>query len=357
MRSHKTILFFFAIFAVFCLTVKADPNTAAKPKEDPVVVTVNGIEITESQILADIQPQIDRMLKQAQERKVPAKVIEDYRKQFMQQAIIGKINEILLDAAVKKNKITVDEKEVTQELEKMASQQNLSIKDFKELVKAFGEDFDQLKERTRKMALYDKLMAVKFADETKVTEAEVKDFYKNNMTRFSAREQVRASHILIKPDTSEPGVSADEAKIKAKLKAEALLRKIKAGDDFAKLAMENSTCPSAQKGGDLGFFNHGDMVPPFEKAAFSLKPGEVSGVVETQFGYHIIKTTEHKPSKVTTFEEAKGKITEQLKQRKLAEYINKYIESLRTAANIVYSQAKQKIAKHLRRSNRPLLVD
>lgn len=348
MKNHTTLSTIFAVVTILCLTAKAgansaatDSNAPAKPAAEVIAVIVNGVEITESEIEADIKPQADKMIKRAQERKVPPDVVERYRKQFVQQAIEAKVTQTLLDAEVKKNKITTTEKEVTQELEKMASKQNLSMKDFKELVEASGQSFDKLKERTKKRLLYDKLMDTKFADKTKVSDKEAQDFYKNNLARFSTRRQVKASHILIKPDTSDPKADPNEAKAKAKAKAETLLKQIKAGADFAKLAEKNSDCPSAKKGGDLGFFHRGDMVPEFEEAAFRQKAGDISGVVETEFGYHIIKTTENTPSKVTTFEQAKDNIVEQLKNRKQSEFINKYIESLRTSADIVYPSAKE----------------
>ncbi len=348
MRNRTAILTFFAIVAIFCLTTKAgadsaapDPNAPAKTTDDPVVVTVNGVEITESQVLAEIKPKLDRMLKQAQERNVPPNFVENYKKRFMQQALDGMVTRTLLDAEIKKDKITVPTADVAQELENMASKQNLSLKDFKELVKSFGQNFDKLEKQTRKLLLYDKLVESKFGDKTKVSEEEIRDFYKNNSARFSSRERVQASHILIKPDTSDANTTADEAKTKARVKAEALLRQIKAGADFAELAKANSSCPSAKKGGDLGFFNHGQMVPAFEKAAFRLKEGEVSDIVETEFGYHIIKTTAHSPAKTISLEEAKDDITKQLKQRKQSDVVKEYVASLKKTANIVYPTAKE----------------
>ncbi len=112
-------------------------------------------------------------------------------------------------------------------------------------------------------------------------------------------EQVRVSHILIKaadldPDVAEPPNAQNEAKAAAVAKAEELLEQIRNGADFEALAREHSSCPSAAKGGDLGFFARGRMVSNFEKVAFDLKVGEVSDIVETIFGYHIIKVTGHR---------------------------------------------------------------
>ncbi len=100
------------------------------------------------------------------------------------------------------------------------------------------------------------------------------------------------------------------------------------------LAKEYSTCPSSKQGGDLGFFGKGQMVPSFEKAAFALKPGEISNVVETQFGYHVIKLTEKKPAVTTDFNEVKAKIEEFLKGQKVNEAIQKYLAETKKTAKI-----------------------
>lgn len=112
-----------------------------------------------------------------------------------------------------------------------------------------------------------------------------------HIIRRDSAERVRASHILLSyAGSANPGAS--RTKEEAKALAEKLLADVKAGADFAKLASENSDCPSREQGGDLGDFPHGQMVKEFDAAAFGMKPGEISGVVETQFGFHIIKRTE-----------------------------------------------------------------
>ena len=123
-----------------------------------------------------------------------------------------------------------------------------------------------------------------------VSDAEVHDFYTGNKDKFESPEQAHARHILVTVDEK----ADDKTRQAAKAKAEDLLAQLKGGADFEELAKKNSDCPSAPQGGDLGFFGHGQMVPEFDAAAFALKPGELSGVVTTKFGYHIIKLEEKK---------------------------------------------------------------
>ena len=157
---------------------------------------------------------------------------------------------------------------------------------------------------------------------TIVTGQQIERSYNENVQQYSTPEQVRASHILIKTgggaavafaETGAPKPPAEDDSA-AKKKAEDLLAQIKKGADFAELAKKNSQDEgSAVKGGDLDFFGKGAMVPEFDKVAFELPPGQVSGLVKTQFGYHIIKVTEKRAPTKKTLDEVRGQIEEQLK--------------------------------------------
>jgi len=226
---------------------------------------------------------------------------------------------------------------VTNQLKEIASQQKppLPLEDFKALVEAYGKSFDQLKQQIQKGLSYQILLQAKFADRINVTEDDARKYYSENKKQI---EQVRASHILIKPEAADPNADPNEPKAKAEAKARSLLKQIKNGADFAELAKANSSCPSSAKGGDLDFFKRDRMVPAFAKAAFELKVGQVSDIVETKFGYHIIKVTDRKND---TFEQAKDNIVETLTQKRQGELAKEYIESLKAKAKIVYPPGKE----------------
>lgn len=173
------------------------------------------------------------------------------------------------------------------------------------------------------------------AEQLSIAEADVRKEYDAHPERFSQGEERRVSHILIQADKS----AGDAALKTAKEKAEVLLKQVAAKpDDFARLARENSQDPgSAEKGGDLGFFGRGAMVKEFEDAAFGLKKeGELSGVVQSDFGFHIIKLTAVKASKTRPFDEVKGEIAAELKRNEAA---RKYAELVEGFTNTVYEQA------------------
>ena len=166
--------------------------------------------------------------------------------------------------------------------------------------------------------------------EAKVSEAEVKAWYEGHQDQYSQPEERRASHILL---TTGNG---DKDKVKAE--AEALLAELQKNPaQFAELARKRSQDPgSASKGGDLGFFARGMMVKPFEEAAFSLKEGEMSGLVESDFGFHIIRLTGIKAAQVKPFAEVKGQIEADLKRQGAA---RAFAEAAENFANLVYEQS------------------
>lgn len=162
------------------------------------------------------------------------------------------------------------------------------------------------------------------ANKITVSESEMKSYYEAHKDEFKIPEMVKASHILVRMDAS----SSEDDRKKAREKAENILKKIKSGENFAKLASEMSEDPGSKtKGGDLGFFPRGRMIKPFEEIAFSMKPGETSDLVETQFGYHIIKVEEKKEASVETFNAAKERINQKLSQDQIKTKVAEFIET------------------------------
>ncbi|MFA5252356.1 MAG: peptidylprolyl isomerase [Phycisphaerae bacterium] len=316
-------------------TAAKEPNKPAETAPDSVAVTVNGVKINESQIDAQLQPQL---------QKIGTQLPEQYKKQLRRQILEKMVIEELLDEKVKAAKITIPEEEIMERIKEISSQQQppLSIEDFKSLVEAYGQNFDDVKLRIHKGLGYQKLMEAQWEGKINISEGDAQKYYDENKTKFETPEQIRASHILVKPVTGDPNTDPNQAKAKAKAKTEGLLKQIKGGADFAELAKVNSDDTySAVQGGDLGFFGRSQMFPAFEKAAFALKPGQVSDIVETQIGYHIIKLAEHKDANTIPFDEAEKDIVEMLTQTKKAEFAEKYIESLKADAKIVYPPGKE----------------
>lgn len=172
------------------------------------------------------------------------------------------------------------------------------------------------------------------ASQMNVSDSDIKSYYDQNAKRYTVDEQRRASHILIAVKKDASAAEQDAAKAKA----EKLLAEVrKAPGDFAKIAKANSNDPgSAERGGDLDFFSKGMMVKPFEDAAYGLKQGEISNVVKSDFGYHIIQLTGIKPASVKSLDEVKGEITAEIRKQQAAK---KFSELAEVFTNTVYEQS------------------
>ena len=180
---------------------------------------------------------------------------------------------------------------------------------FKQMLDARGVTLDRLRKETEDTIAVNQMLQKEIEPQVQVKDPDLKNFFDQNKPRFRQDDSVHARHILIRADAQ-----ADAAtKAKAKSQADDLLKQIRKGADFADLAKKFSQdTGSAQNGGDLPFFSKGQMVAPFEQAAFALKVGQTSGVVETPFGYHIIQVMEAKPGRDLPFDEVKEQIREYL---------------------------------------------
>lgn len=300
----------------------AKKTTAASVTSTGIVAKVNGTPIT--------QVELDRATKFMLAQSKTKKELTAEQKKEANSAVLDQlISAELLYQAGKKLKIADIDKRIEAQM-KLGKSKFPSTAEYDKALKESGLTEKELEEFARKEIFINNLIESDIASKVTVTETDAKKFYDDNADKFKQPETVQASHILIGID---PKASADE-KNKAKEKAAVLLKRAKAGEDFAKLAKDNSTCPSAAQGGNLGYFGKGQMVPAFETAAFSLKSGEISEVVETQFGYHIIKVTDKKPAGTVPFADAKKEIIDYLKIQKIQQDISKYVEKLRKEAKI-----------------------
>jgi peptidyl-prolyl cis-trans isomerase D len=217
------------------------------------------------------------------------------------------------------NWITLNDKELEDEYKRRNEKVKLAVVSFAadkfregldatdaELASYYDAHKNDLKipeKRKVKYALVD-MQAIR--ERTQISAQDIQRSYEDNQQQYSTPEQVRASHILLKTE------GKDDAAVKKQ--AEDLLAKVKAGADFAQLATKFSEDEASKaKGGDLDFFPQGQMVPEFDKVAFSLKPGEISDLVKTQYGYHIIKVTDKKAAATKSLDEVRAQIEDQLK--------------------------------------------
>lgn len=298
------------------------PAKTAETTPDEALAKVNGIPITRK----EVERAVKVLLSQ---NKLPKPVNADQTKQAQEAALTQLISAELFYQAAQKLPVKDLDRQIDARL-KQGREKFKTPDEFEKALKSVDLTEKELTDLTRKDIVINNLIEQEIAAKVEVTEADARKFYDENPTRFNKGESVKASHILIGVD---PQATAEDKK-KAREKAEAIRKRILAGEEFATLAKAESSCPSSAKGGDLGSFGKGQMVPEFEKAAFALKPGEVSEVVETQFGYHIIKLIDKKGAETVTFASAKEGIIGFLKGQKTQKAIGGYLSSLKEKAKI-----------------------
>jgi len=202
---------------------------------------------------------------------------------------------------------------------------------FKQGVAAQAMTVDQLLKQTRMGLEIAKIVDAEVNSKVAVQDADVDAFYRQNVERFKQGETVHASHILIGvPQNAEP-----VQKEQARTAAQALVKKIRGGADFGAIAREQSSdTDSARNGGDLGFFPKGQMTPAFDAAAFALKTGTVSGVVETPFGFHIIKVIARRPPRTVPFAEASPQIKQFLMQGQRETKLEQFVTQTKAKSKV-----------------------
>lgn len=282
--------------------------------KNKVVAEVNGENITvgyfEKTLKLQEQAMTDMYGKDIWEKEIKKGIT--FKDEFKNQVIEQIISMDSIYDEAKKENILPTEEEINERFEYVKKSID-SNEDYKENLKKIGINDEFIKEQQAKDLAMEKYKD-KFYEDVKVSDEEIKSYYDKNKSEFST-EQVKASHILISINDENDKPLPDKEKKEAKQKAEDILNQIKSGAKFEELAKINSSCPSGINGGDLGYFGKGKMVPTFEESAFSLNKGDISDIVETNFGYHIIKVTDKKNNQ-RPFEEVRDYIKMKIKDEK-----------------------------------------
>lgn len=335
---RKFFFHFMAFLAVMTLPswaeTKTEPETKtanaaaadAKPADNigsNVVARVNGADITRGQLTQAVETMTGRMMQRGQQ-------IDPVQRAEMENEVLEQLvaEQLVIQksAAMKIDDLDAKVGQQLDELKKRFPNPEM----FEQAMKAQGLNEAKLKEKITEGLRIDALLEQDVRSKIKITDAECKTFYDAHPEYFSQPAKVRASHILV----MVPNDADDKVKAEKKATIDAARARVAGGEDFAKVAGEISECPSKERGGDLDFFGKGQMVKPFEDAVFALKDGEVSDVVATQFGYHIIKKTGSQEASTVKFEDEKSRITDFLANQKSEEQIKEYIKGLRAEAKV-----------------------
>jgi peptidyl-prolyl cis-trans isomerase C len=286
----------------------------------PVIARVNGEDVKKEEF--------DRII-HTMEARAGQPIPPDRRDEILRGAIDQLVVYTLLSQESRSRGIKIEDAEIEAKMAQLKGQ--FPTQDaFDKALKDRGMTMDSLRKDARVDLSVTKLIDAETAALPGPSDLEAKDFYEKNPERFKQEESVRASHILIRVDEkADPA-----AKKKARAEIDSVLKQVKAGGDFAKLAQQHSQDGSAAQGGDLNYFAKGAMVAEFDKVAFELKPGQISDVVTTQFGYHIIKVIDRKPGRTVPFEESSPQIKQFLAEQKKQQHQEAFIEGLKKKSKI-----------------------
>lgn len=309
----------------------AVPSTPSPAEESLMVVSVNDKVIS----VSDVDRATNILVAQYSDQIPPDRVAEA-QTALRRQAVENLINQQLLLVEAERQGIQPEQQRVDARYADVSARFS-SPEEFQSAMASMGMSKDEFREEIEQDLRIEALLDGQLKETKKVTDEEVSAFYRDHPESFRSDEQVRASHILLKVDAA----AREEDRSQKRLELAGLKGQIEKGADFAQLAREHSDCPSKARGGDLGYFERGKMVKPFEDASFGMKVGDVSEIVETQFGYHLIKVTDRQDPKTAPYDEVKGQIEDFLKRQVRDQAIGAYIDRLRDSARITYAEGFQ----------------
>ena len=319
MQLFQVRRFIPAVAAVLMfLSIPCHAKVVANPS-----VSVNGVPITHQ----DIQQEAAIIAANVQHRnlKWTKKQILD----FSDEIVDTLIDRALLYQRAQKRNIKIRSPWVERALQELKSEIG-SAADFDAYLNKTGLNEEQLRDRIRKGLIVKRLLYRDILRRIKVSEAEMQAFFRRYPDYFIRQDEIRVRQILVAfPDGGDISSRGE-----ALLRIQSIQDRIRQGENFAALALEYSDDPSKARGGDLGYLERNQMISSFADAAFSLKPGQVSDIVETRFGYHLVKVMDHIPSSRMVYRNARAKIERTLRRNKEKAATAAYLADLRKQAVI-----------------------
>jgi len=258
------------------------------------------------------------------------------RAQLRQAALDALVNKKLIEQKVKELDIRVSDEEVRQAIEDVKKTNNITEENLIAALAARGISFDAYKAQLKDQLERLRLISLEVRSKIQVSEKEIQDYFSAHSGNYQVDEAFHARQIFF----AIPAAATEDQQKKILEKAEKVLREAKSGADFAELAKKYSDDPSGKEGGDLGFLNKGELLPEFEKALISMRVGEVSELVRTSAGIHIIKLEDYREGKTQSLDSAKREVEDLLYKQKSEERFSQWLDGLRKNAAIEIIERK-----------------
>lgn len=313
----KTIVLFVALFLVLPLVVSAEMVSS-------IAALVNDEPITTYDLAKEEEAMKSGMSDASSLTSAAA------RAQLRQAALDALVNKKLIEQKVKELDIRVSDEEVRQAIEDVKKTNNISEENLVAALAARGISFDAYKAQLKDQLERLRLISLEVRSKVQVSEKEIQDYFSAHAGNYQVDEAFHARQVFF----AVPATATEDQRKMILEKAEKVLREAKSGADFAELAKKYSDDPSGKEGGDLGFLNKGDLLPEFEKALITMRVGEVSGLVRTSAGIHIIKLVDYREGKTQSLDSAKREVEDLLYKQKSEERFSQWLDGLRKNAAI-----------------------
>ncbi len=303
-------LFFFLLFGSFSSSEAVVDRIVAVVNQE--IITLSEVEKWAGPFQEEIQTK-DRLERRERVHEVYRKVLEKL------------IEEKLIDQEVKRSGVKVTSKEIEGALEEVKRRNAATQEDLEKALANEGLTLEAYKKEIEKRLQRMKLINWAVKVESKAGERELRDFYQKNIDQYRSNESYRPSQILF----LVPKEATPEEIREIRKKCEKVLEKVKGGEDFGEMALLYSEDISAKDRGDLGYFKKGELLPELEKEALRLQVGEVSGIIRTNFGFHIIKLLDRKGGTPPPFEEVKEKVKADYYEKEMEKAFQQFLSTLK----------------------------
>lgn len=321
MKSWKQFSFWFCYGFLVWAVLSAAPGLAMTV--DRIIAKVNEKIITQSELEERVFVKMVNLQK-ANIQPMPSK------ETLMYDELEQMIEERLLIDAGRKLGMKVDEENVTKAIDEIKRNNGLSQSDLEKMLEAESKSLEEYKSKIHDQILISRVVGFEIRKKVTVSKEEIEEYYNQHLKEYWVSEKLQLRHILFLMDDT----LLEEDKRLKRQRAQAALKKIRSGEDFITVAKEFSEDISASTGGDLGVIERGKMVPEFEKAAFLLKEGEVSGLVETPYGLHIIRVDKIFPGETLPLDKVEGPIRNKFMNKKMKIKYTEYVAQLKKNAFI-----------------------
>jgi parvulin-like peptidyl-prolyl isomerase len=292
---------------------------------DRIVAVANSEVITLYELNSNFEP-YKKKIESTYNGTDKEKVIAESRLNFLKQMT----DNILIDQEAKKKGLTVRDEEVNDAIKDILIHKKMKTEDMEQALKAEGSSLEGYKKELKSHLTQMKLLRREVRSKISISEQEIGEYYKNHINEYEGKEAVRIKQIIILFPKDADVIT----KAAIRLQMEEVLKRLKSGEPFDVLASQFSQGPDAARGGDVGFIEKGLMLSEVEQAAFSIKAGEISGIIESSAGYHIIQVIDHRGAGIKPIESVREEILSRIEEQKLEKKFEEWMADLRKRSHI-----------------------